>query len=189
VAGRKLAISKAIERGLTAPEKEVAQFKPDWDDRLILEAMLNRAMRHEDIAKMTGIPEPEVTKRLLDPVRCAYLSQQAVQVVQQRGGLVTAAVYAKAIQTGDPAAARLVLQQLGELVPEEARVEHRHSHAHLHFTEMSDEQLSTFIAEKERELGRVHDVEVEVKEQTHEGVRDDEVPGVPDGGDSGDHDQ
>lgn len=175
----KLILSKTHERGLTAPAAEIAQFKPDWDDRLILEAMLNRAMKHADIAQMTGIEEKEVTRRLLDPVRCAYLSQQAVNLVQQRGGLVTAAVYAKAIQTGDPAAARLVLQQLGELVPEHSQVEHRHAHVHMQYEQMTDEQLRAFIAEKERALNQKPEVHVDGETPS------DKVSGMPDGDASG----
>lgn len=149
----KLAIARTNERGLMASEAELAKFQPDYDDRLLLEALLQRAVTYEEIAKLTDIPLATVKDRLLDPVRCAYLAEQAALVVQQRRGMVMAALYARAVRTGDVNAARLYLQQIGELMPEHATVDHRHAHVVADISQFSDEQLTSYIREKERELG------------------------------------
>jgi hypothetical protein len=141
---RKTALQKTLTRALTATPSEVALFVPDGIDAALAEAMLAGVSGWADLAQILSLDESEVRARLTNPVRCAWISHQLTRAIEQRLGLVDAAVYAAALATGDPSRARFLAEKYQKIRP----AVQQHLHAHLDVSQLTVEQLKTFIAER-----------------------------------------
>lgn len=148
------ALSRTVERGLTVSAEEAAAFPFDHTDILTASAMLNGATTPAQIADEVGLTPSAVRERLLDPVRCAWLSREVRTAVGVRLGNVLAALYARAIRTGDPRAVQLLLQQYGELLSPVERKVVDHRHMHVDLGQLSEDQLEKLIEDTNRKLNR-----------------------------------
>lgn len=144
------AVAKVLTRALTATEAEGAAHPFDHIDLLICQAMMEPGARTwTDIAQDAGLAEPALRQRLLDAVRCRWISMELEKAVEGRLGMVFAAVYAAAVRTGDPARARFLIDHYREKRPEK----HLHLHAQLDLTQLSNEELTAFVRDRKRVLG------------------------------------
>jgi predicted Rdx family selenoprotein len=148
---------------------EAATFPADHVDYLLVQHMLAGLNTPEAIAKQlaeAGVTEVTIQQRLLDPVRCAWISQQILHGIGTRLGQLMLAVYGRAVTTGDPNAAKLVLQQYNALIEPVARTEH--VNMTVDFSKLPKEMLEKMVQDKMRNLGMkkrpVENAECEVKE-------------------------
>jgi hypothetical protein len=167
MARKQTAVTRARERALLADPGEVAGFAWDNLDLLIGEAMIRGAASLADLGAFTGAPMDNIKYRLLDPVRCAWLAAKVEQVVGQRLGAIYGALYHRAVSTGDPNAARLLLQQFGKLSAEPAKRTETLD-VKIDLTGLTKDELEKFAKEKARELGLIQPAEYTVKEVAKE---------------------
>jgi hypothetical protein len=164
---RKSSLSRARERALLADPGEVVAFQWDNLDLLIAEGMIRGAASLVDLEAFCGAPADTLKHRLLDPVRCAWLAQKIESAVGQRLGMVYAALFQRAVSTGDPNAARLLLQQFGKLSAEPTRRTETLD-VRIDLTGLTKDELEKFAKEKARELGLIQPAEYTVKEVAKE---------------------
>lgn len=142
------------DRGLLVTPQEAATFPADHVDYLLVQHMLSGLNSSEELAeslKDGGVTVTSVRQRLLDPVRCAWISQQIIHGIGSRLGQVMLAVYGRAVSTGDPNAAKLVLQQYSALIEPIARSEHiNHT---IDWSKLPPEMLEKMVQDKLRGLG------------------------------------
>ncbi len=136
---------RMLERGLEVEKAEIEQFPFDHADIGIAEAMLAGAKTAAEIAQEAGVSKEQVRERLMDPIRCAWISAQLEKAISTRLGRVLAAVYTKGVQTGDVSAARFLLQMFKKFTPET-----RHLNFNLDFRNMTIPELEAFIADQNR---------------------------------------
>ena len=149
-AKRKSDVWKTVqERALAVSGHDVANFRWDPVDLKIAQAMLAGANDVLSLVTETNITKTQIRHRLLDPVRAAWISQQLEKCVGDRLGQVMAAVYNRAVRSGDPQAAALLLKQYGKFAPEQKEVHHKHS---MDLSNITDDQLKQLIDQKERNL-------------------------------------
>jgi chorismate mutase len=149
------ALTAILERGLLATDAEVAAYPFSYDDIMMADCLL-QGMNRAEIAQELGLSASALKERMLDPVRAGWISQQLSKMAEKRIGMVDAAVFAKALATGDPARARYLLERFEKLAPrKELRV-----NVNLDFTQLSDEELRAFVQDRKRRQGIV-DVEAE----------------------------
>lgn len=160
---RKTALQKAQARGLSVTPTEIAQYPYDHIDVAIAEAMLQGLHTPKDIAGELGVAASLIRQRLLDPVRCAWLSVEVGKAVETRMFQALGAVFARVIRTGDPAGMRVLLQQFGKnLKPQE----HVHRHVLIDFTALSTDELKRYVQDQGRKLGQtVVDAEFSEKQE------------------------
>ena len=103
-------MQKVKKRALTVTPDQALAFPADHRDYILAEAVL-QGFSLEDMATFTEMTQKQVRDKLLDPVRCAWMSQYIDQMVPSRLGRVIGAVFSRACSTGDPAAAKMLLQQ------------------------------------------------------------------------------
>ena len=127
--------------------------------------MLSGAKGFMAIAKETDISQATVQHRLLDPVRCAWISRELRKSVETRLGNVIAAVYTRAVSTGDPSAAKMLL----ELYKQFESTPQKHLHVHTNLTGLTDEQLDKMIAQKQRQLNIIDTSITETKKDGKKG--------------------
>lgn len=138
------------ERSLTVTPAEAASFPYDAIDVLITQNLLAGVTTSHGLAGvMDGVTEIAVRNRLLDPVRCAWMSQQLSAAVGQRLGLVLASVYGRALATGDPRAAELLFKRYGEMAPVKSETVHHI----VDYSKLPAGVLEKMISEKMRILG------------------------------------
>ena len=135
-------------RALDVAEQDVELFRFDPLDIKLAQAMLSGANTVPDLAAEIGAKPIQVRDRLLDPVRCAWISKQLEKVVGDRLGQVMAAVYNRAVRSGDPQAASLLMKKYNRFKPQE----HHHKHLHMDLSAYDDEMLDKLISQKERNL-------------------------------------
>lgn len=164
-------MAKVQDRGMLVSPQEAATFPADHVDHLLVQHMLAGLNSPEAIARElaeSGVTTTTVQQRLLDPVRCAWISQQILHGIGTRLGQLMLAVYGRAVSTGDPAAAKLVLQQYNALIEPVARSEHVNMTVDL--SKLPKEMLEKMVQDKMRSLGMkkkerpAEDAECEVKE-------------------------
>jgi len=148
------------ERSLMVQGQDLANFRWDPADLKVAQAMLAGANTVPDLAVETGIKPTQLRHRLLDPVRCAWLSKQLETCVGDRLGQVMAAVYNRALRSGDPQAASLLLKQYGKFAPEQKEVKVTHT---MDLSGMTEEQIDQLIEQKKRNLN-IKDAEFKVKD-------------------------
>lgn len=148
------ALAKVNERGLKVSAEEAASHPWDHADLLLANAMVNGATSAQDLAQETGLSVSTVRERLLDPIRCAWLSREVREAIGSRIGNVLAALYARVQRNGDPAAAKLLLTQFGELLSPVERKVVDHRHLHLDLTKLTEPELNKLIEDTNRKLNR-----------------------------------
>ena len=152
-------ISRVNERGLTVTPAEAASFPFDAVDVLITQNLLAGVTTSYALANaMEGVSEIAVRNRLLDPVRCAWMSQQLSAAVGQRLGMVLASVYGRALATGDPRAAELLFKRYGEMAPTRTETVHHH----VDYSKLPAGVLEKMVREKMRSLGVSETLEAEI---------------------------
>jgi len=185
--GKKTALAKVQQRALTVDPQEAENWPWDHADLLIANAMVNGNARASAISDETGLTVPAVRERLLDPVRCAWLSREIHRGIGSRIGMVHAALFARVQRNGDPQAAKLLLAQYGELLAPVDRkiVDHRHMHVDL--SAYTLEELDKLAKETARKLNRPEDVIDVTPRPSDVGAPDSSAagdaapgPGVPD---------
>lgn len=143
-------LQKVQQRGLRVTPDEIATYAPDHRDLLICECLLRGETKLDELAEATELTPSAVRQRLLDEVRCAWISARVSEAVHTRLGNVLGAVYARVMRSGDPQAAKLLLQQFGSLLEKPKQVQH--NHLHLDMSGMTEEQLRRYIEDKTRHL-------------------------------------
>lgn len=151
MARRKTAIEKIQDRAIEVTPGQIAAFPADHIDVELAQACLEGYTTPRRIAEELQLPVKQVRERMLDPVRCGWLSQRIGQLVELRLMSVLGALYARAIRTGEPAAVKLLLDRFGKMLAKPK--EHRHLHAHVDLTALSNDQLQRYIDQRMRELG------------------------------------
>lgn len=154
---KSLLVNKVQERALAATPEEVACFPWTHEDVLIAEAMLAGIKSVQDIAAEVGLQPSTLRHRLLDPVRCAWISGQIERSVESRLGQVLGAVYARAVATGDPRSAEMLLRHFGKLKPD--RRESLNVTVGLDLSSLSPDELQKLVDQKMRKLGLKQDEE------------------------------
>lgn len=145
--------AKVLTRALEATPQQVDAYPADYHDLAIAQSLLlpdDRALTWAGIAAEVGLDEPALRKRLLDPVRCAWISRQLQAAVAQRIGMVDAAVFVNALRTGDPSRARYLRDHYAPAEKQPER--HMHLHASIDLSQLSEEELRTFISDRRRAL-------------------------------------
>ena len=156
-------IASTQERGLAVTPQEAATFPYDAIDIMIAQNMLAGISTAQGLSEVIpGTKEVTIRHRLLDPVRCAWLSQQLSNAISTRLGQVLTAVYGRAVTTGDPRAAELLLRQYGALITPTQRHEHLELKADL--SKLPADILEKMIREKMRDLGLKETQEAQVEE-------------------------
>ena len=145
-------MQRVQQRALVADVRDVDRFVFDEVDARIAEGLMRGCRTIPELSDELSIPMTEVQKRLYDPVRCGWISRELRAAVQDRLGNVLASVHNRAVATGDPAAARLLLEQYGELGCGKS-ADTAQNHLHLHFEKMTDGDLNTKIAELLKKRG------------------------------------
>lgn len=146
-------VTKVKTRSLRVTAEEAELFPFDHKDILIAQAMITGARTPLAIAEETELKPDAVRHRLLDPVRCAWISREISKAVESRLGNVLGAVYARVMRSGDPQAAKLLLAQYGKLLSPVDKSVHEHRHLHMDFKGYSQEQLETYVTEQQRKHG------------------------------------
>jgi hypothetical protein len=150
-----LVIGRINDRALVTSAAEAAAFPYDAVDMMIAQNVLAGINTDLGLSKVIpGVSDVQIRNRLLDPVRCAWLSQQLSAAISQRLGLVLSAVYGRALQTGDPRAAELLLKRYGDMAP----VKTEQVHHIVDYSKLPKDILEKMISEKMRNLG-VHQKE------------------------------
>jgi len=153
-------MSSTITRGLKANPTEIANFAYDHTDLTIVHAMMGGAVTPKAISDETSLKHTLVKQRLLDPVRCGWMSSQLREAVGTRLGNVIASVYSRAVSTGDPRSAKLLLDLYKEM---DAPIK-KHLHLHTNLNGLTDLQLEKMIKQKKQALNMM-DAEYEVKDE------------------------
>lgn len=164
------ALQKTQERGLAISAEEAAAFPWDHTDLLIAQSMLmgnhTPTMIAEDIStEEKRVKKDMIRQRLLDPLRCAWISQEVGKGVESFFMNVVGALYARAMRTGEPAAVKLLHQLYGKWRQKPKEV--RHTHAVIDFTALSTDELKKYIAEQKRRLGGNEVIDAEFTESPH----------------------
>lgn len=141
------------QRSLDVAPDDLRAFQPCELDLEIAEAMLAGCILQQDIADHCRVHPSTVSKRLRDPVLCAWLSETVHRQIQHRLGLVDAAIFNRACG-GDVRAADLLYKRFDQMT-------HRSVHVHLNTsidfdpTTLSDDELDAHL----RAYGSAKDVE------------------------------
>lgn len=143
----------ARERGLNVTDQQVAQFKADCRDYLIVEAFLHGKVKIDDITEWTEIGKATVRDRLLCPVRAAWISKQLDVLVPTRLGMVMGALFTRAVTSGDPSASRLLLEQYGKLRTNDVVKRNLNLNVNVDYTQFSIEQLKKMAEQEARAAG------------------------------------
>lgn len=142
-------IWRAVQgRGMSVSAQEVDNYHFDHFDYLLVSSMMGGCKTVKDISEDLDMPEEQVRERLLYPVRCAWISRELAKAIESRLGQIAAAVYNRALQTGDPNAAKFLFQQYGKFKQQPTQ----HQHVHINLENMSDEQIDKLIEQKKRSL-------------------------------------
>lgn len=147
---------------MTVSKEEAAAFPFDHADILLASAMVSGASTPSALSEETGLTVPTVRERLLDPVRCAWLSREVREAVGSRIGEVYGHLLARVRRNGCPASAKLLLQQFNELLApvEKKIIDHRHMHVDL--SAYTLDELDKLARETARKLNRPDDKELDV---------------------------
>jgi len=144
----------ARERGLNVTDQQIAQFRADRRDTLIVEAFLNGKVKVDDVAQWTDIDKATVQDRLLDPVRASWIAKQMDALVGTRLGMVTGALFSRAVASGDPSASRLLYEQYGKLRSKDDAVKKSlNINMNVDYTQFTLEQLEKMAKMEARKLG------------------------------------
>ena len=133
---------------MSVTPSDVENYRFDHLDYLIASSMLSGCNTITALTEDLGVDREELRNRLLSPVRCAWLSKELEKGVQSRLGQVVAAVYNRAINTGDVQAAKFLCQKFGKF----QKPAQQHQHLHMDLSNLSDEQLDKLINQKKRTL-------------------------------------
>jgi hypothetical protein len=145
-----------IDAAKDVTPEAVREFGHDHVDMLITEAFLTGQVTVPAVAKFCETSKGVIRHRLLDPVRCAWISERIERLISNRLGNVMASVYARAVGTGDPNAAKFLMQHYGRLRPEERRSVN--VDISVDYTGFTDEELKKIAEEKARKLGFMKEV-------------------------------
>lgn len=161
---KKNALQKVKERALIPDPEQVLSFPADEKDYLIAEGCLNGFGSFKAIAEFTELDPKFVRERLLDPVRCAWISQYIDKLIPTRLGAVLGAVFSRAVSTGDTAAATMLLKQYKRWLGEDVKKSvHLNLEGKIDLTNLTDEQLKLYIHEQARHNKDILDAEFEEK--------------------------
>lgn len=163
-------MQKVKARAMTVTPDQVMAFPADHRDHILAEAVL-QGFSLEDMAAFTGMSQKQVRDKLLDPVRCAWMSQYIDQMVPTRLGRVLGAVFARACSTGDPAAATMLLKQYRQWHGQDVKKSVNYD-VKMDLSHFTDEELRKIIKDQVRRNPQVKDiidVDVVVKESPNDG--------------------
>jgi hypothetical protein len=93
-------------------------------DISIAEALLSGVTTSQDIAEFCQVSTGSVSKWMRDPVAMRWISDQVSANIQNRLGVVVAALFSRAA-TGDVAAVRLMFERFGQLVNKSEVIHHK----------------------------------------------------------------
>lgn len=130
---------KMFERALTAPEAEIEAYQPTPRALDICEAYLQGCRTHAEIAEHLEIDRKTVSDTMRCPVTCAWVAKNLHAAVQQRLGLIDAALFSTAV-AGSVPAAKLCFERYGQL-EKKAVVRHVHTDTGIPFQDMPTEDL------------------------------------------------
>jgi hypothetical protein len=163
---RQTAIQKVKERSLVPTPDQVLSYPADEVDKLLAEACLSGFGTFKAMAEFADLDPNMVRERLLDPVRCAWISKYIDELVPTRLGTVLGAVFGRAVSTGDPSSAKMLLQQYKKWTGEETK-KSVNLNVGVDLGHLTNEQLKLFITE---ELKANQDIVIDAdfKEKTEE---------------------
>lgn len=143
--------AKALTRSIDAAPADVAVFAYDHHDIALCEAFLLGSKTLKDISIETELDPEVIRHRLLDPVRCGWISLQLEKAIQSRLGRVLASVYSRAVSTGDVGAAQFLYKLFGRVRPEEKR--NLNVNVSVDLQSMTKAELEAFVADEGRKIG------------------------------------
>lgn len=107
-------LKRVLSGGYSVTPQQLADYSADTKDVAIVTAMASGAIKPEDIVEHARdeapMTEAEVKKRLVDPVRCAWITTQLTTFIPHILGQFWVSLFFKA-QAGDMQAAKLVAQR------------------------------------------------------------------------------
>lgn len=145
---------KMYERALLAPEEDIEAYQPTPLALDICDAYLQGCRTHAEIAEHSNHARTSISTLLRDPVACAWIARNLHACVQQRLGLIDAALFSTAV-AGNVPAAKLCFERYGQLVDRKV-VKHIHSETGIPFDELSNEDLEAIA--KSRGYAKVANV-------------------------------
>jgi hypothetical protein len=161
---KQTALQKVKQRALVPDPEQVLSFPADETDLLLAEGCLNGFGSFKALADFCELEPKFVRERLLDPVRCAWISQYVDKMLPTRMGQVLGAVFTRAVSTGDPSAATMLLKQYKKWLGDDVKKSvHLNLEGKIDLTNLTDEQLKLYIAEQVKHNKDILDAEFEEK--------------------------
>jgi len=130
---------RMFERALIAPVEDVEAYQPTPMALDVADAYLSGCRTHAEIEEHTGHARATISKTMRDPVVCAWISKNLHAAVQQRLGLIDAAMFSTAV-AGNVPAAKLCFERYGQITKKQ-EVRHVHTGTGIPFDEMPTEDL------------------------------------------------
>jgi hypothetical protein len=138
-----VSMRRMFERALVAPEVEVEAYQPTPMALDIADGYLSGARTHAELQEHTGHARATISATMRDPVVCAWISKNLHAAVQQRLGLIDAAMFSTAV-AGNVPAAKLCFERYGQIVDRKI-VQHVHTDTGIPFDEMPTEDLEQIV--------------------------------------------
>jgi len=160
--------ARVLKRGLRVPAGEIDSFPFDYRDIQLTQLMLlpDGPKTYSEFAAELGVTEATLRQRLLNEVRCGWISRQLDGAIRDRLGKVHASVYLAAIRTGDPTRAKYLDTLYGKGPKEGPQQVHLHNHNHIDLSSLSAEELKQFIRDRQRKLRGVLDDDADTEPTT-----------------------
>ncbi len=143
---------KAWQRATQVDEREVQAHIPTTSEIKVAEALVNTAGSLQSICDHTGLQPGTVRGVLADPTAVAWISRQIAAQVQNRLGLIDAALFRSA-SAGNIAAIRLFYERFDKL----ARIAGGVSITQVNYGAMPDDDLRRLATARIAEFSRIID--------------------------------
>lgn len=143
---------EAWKRATAVDEREVQAFIPGTAEIRVAEALLNSVGSIKDIAEHAGITAVSVRRVIADPVAVAWISRQIAAQIQNRLGLIDAALY-RAAASGSIPAIRLCYERFDKLSRNVGTL----NVTQVNYSSMPDDDLKRIAAARLAEFTRVID--------------------------------
>ena len=142
-------------------KRAIEEYSPPAELQTIAEVMISGETNPQAIAHAAGIGTRRYNTLMADPLNLAWVAGRVEGAIQNLVGLADAAIMRKAME-GDVKAYEAILKRYGLLVKKS--VSASYSHSTLDFSDKSNEDLETLVAQKLKET-KLIDVEASEKKK------------------------
>lgn len=148
------ALTKVADRTLSVDPRDIEAYVPTELDVRIAEAMLAGNITFKDIAEQVQVAAPTISKRMKDPLICAWVSRQVQRNIAHRLGMIDTAMFNRAVG-GDVRAADLLYKRFDQVTK---RSLHLHVRAGMDFEKLSDDDLEALVKSTQKQEAEIIDV-------------------------------